>query len=505
MPWPGWARQDGKPGDAHARIGGRRHLASITSLGIGSGMDLNAVVSQMVALERRPLEQMQVEASRLQNKVSLFGQMKSLLSGLQDASNRLLGSSLWTQTKAVSANSAAVSVSTSTGGAVGNFAISVQALAAAQNVVGNMTYADSSELVGAGTMTIEVGSWDDGLTTLTPKSGTSSIDITLDAEDTLATLRDKINAAGAGVSASIVTDANGARLSVRSTTTGVENGFRLGVVDGDGNPTDAAGLSRFAYDPSAGQTQMLRPQAAANAAATVNGIAVSSTTNDLNSVVEGLNIRLLQVTATNVDVGVSIDTGAITEAVNAFAKAYSSLASFIKSQTKYDETSKTGGPLQGDSAAVGVLNQLRSLVGTPSGASTSFSRLSDIGLELTAEGGMTVNTTKLTAALGDLPELRKALSNVDDDDASNHGFAQRFALMATNVLGTDGSLSTRTDSLQTLIKNNGLKQDRLNDRVDRFEERLITQYAAMDVKMSQLTSLSNYLTQQLAMFTNLNK
>lgn len=475
-------------------------MASISSLGIGSGMDLNALVSQLVALERKPLDLMRTEASKLQNKVSLFGQMKSYMSALQDTASKLAGSSLWTQTKALSADPAAVSVTTTTGSTAGNYAVNVTSLAAGQSVVGGDTFASTGELVGSGTLTIDIGSWNAGATAFTPKNGGSPVAITIDAGDTLATMRDKINAAGAGVTASIVTDASGSRLSIRSKDTGVENGFRVGVADDDGNPTDTAGLSRFAYDPPSGQTQLSRTQAGTNAVATVNGITVSSTTNSLDNVVEGLNLKLYQVTTAPVDVGVSTDTEAITKAAEAFAKAYSDLAGFIKAQTKYDESSKASSPLQGDSTATGLLNQMRALINSPSAASAAFPRLSDIGLQLQADGTMTLNSAKFETALGNLGELRKAFSNSDANDPSNNGFAKRYAILATDVLGTDGSLTTRTDSLQKMIKANGEKQDRLNDRVDQIEKRLIAQYSAMDAKMAQFNALSTYLTQQLSMF-----
>jgi flagellar hook-associated protein 2 len=239
-------------------------------------------------------------------------------------------------------------------------------------------------------------------------------------------------------------------------------------------------------------------RAASNAAATINGIEVTSASNTLNNVIEGLNIRLLQVTEADVDVSVVEDKEAITDAVKAFAKAYSDLATYLREQTKYDAGSKNAGPLQGDSTATGLLNRLRAILNTPSGASSTYPRMSDLGLQLQADGTLSVNPTRLSGALDNLPELRKALSNYDTVDAGNNGFAKRYAILAEGLLATDGSLTTRAESLRKRIKDNSEKQDRLNDRVDQFEQRLIAQYTAMDAKLAQFNSLSSYLTQQLA-------
>jgi flagellar hook-associated protein 2 len=475
---------------------------SITSLGVGSGLDLNSIVTKLVAVERQPLGKMQSAANALQNKVSSFGQITSLFNTLKDASNALTDTTLWSKSLATSADSASVSVTAGSTAASGSYAVSVQSLASSQTLASANTYSAATDLVGSGTLNIDVGTWDTGQTgptSFTAKANTSTVSIDVLATDTLETVRDKINAAGSGVTASLVTDATGVRLSLRSSETGAANGFRVSTTDGDGNNTDAAGLSSFAFDPTAGTTGMQSVQSAADASATINGIAVKSASNSITGAVEGLTIQLQKVTTAPVSLSVTSDKESVTKAVKAFADAYNALAKFIGDQTKYDETSKQGGPLQGDSAATGLQSRLRSLLGATSGASATFGRLSDIGLQLQRDGTISVDSTKLDAAAGNLGELKKAFSAADFADPANDGFARRFSTLATQVLGVDGSVTTRTAGLQKLIGTNTDAQAALNSRVDTYQQRLVAQYTSLDSNLAKLNSISSYVTQQLAL------
>lgn len=146
----------------------------------------------------------------------------------------------------------------------------------------------------------------------------------------------------------------------------------------------------------------------------------------------------------------------------------------------------------------GLLRQLRGVINTPTGASSTFSRLSDIGLELQRDGTLSVNATKLDAASLKLPELKAAFANNDDLDNTNDGFARRYADLATQVLGADGSLTSRTQGLRDQLARNATDQDKLSDRIERYQARLVAQYTTMDANLSKLNALSSYLTQQLA-------
>jgi flagellar hook-associated protein 2 len=468
-------------------------MATITSLGIGSGIDINSIVTQLVALERRPLQLMKTDASRLQEQVSSFGRMQSLYSGLQTASNALTSSELWSRSAATSSDATVVSSTGGDGAAAGNYAITVQALASSQTLASGATFPAATSLVGSGTLTFQLGSWNADQTSFTDKPDTASVSVEVGATDTLQSLRDKINASSAGVSASIVSDASGVRLSLRSASTGAENGFRVAAVE-SGSP----GLSSLAYDPLSGPSDMELKQSAGNARAVVNGIAVVSAGNELTGVIEGLTLRLRKESATPVDVVVTSDRSAVTAAIKTFADAYNELTRYLSEQTRFDAGSNTGGPLQGDSAVTGLLSRLRGPLNASSGASQVFARLSDAGVELQRDGTLKINQSKLDGATDKLEELQKAFTNDDVANPANNGFARRYAELATQVLAIDGSLSTRTAGLKRLIVKNTDSQARLNDRVERFQQRLVQQYTAMDATVSRLNSLQSYVSQQMA-------
>ena len=473
-------------------------MPAITSLGIGSGLDINSMVSQLVALESRPLTAMRTAASSLQTQVSSYGQLSSLFGALQSAANKLTGASLWTKSTATSSDDTAVAVVGGSTAAAGSYAVSVQKLATSQTVVSTTSYADASALVGSGSLTLEVGQWDLPPMNFLPQVGRTPVTLPITASDTLQTLRDKINGLGAGVNAAIVTDSNGARLSLRSSSSGATNGFRLSVADGDGNNADANGLSRFAFNPGGGSTQMEQKQAAGNAEATVNGIAVVSASNELGTVIDGMTLRLRKESFGTADIGVSSDRESVKTAIQGFADAYNTLAKAITEQTKYDPTTKVGGPLQGDSAATGLQRQLRGLLNVSSGASAVFARLADVGLQGQRDGTLSVDSAKVDSATANLTELKKAFANSDPNNSSNDGFARRYAALATQVLGSDGSLSTRTEGLRDRLTRNGEDQTRVSVRVERYQARLVAQYTAMDASLSRLNALSSYVTQQMA-------
>jgi flagellar hook-associated protein 2 len=479
-------------------------MPALTSLGIGTGTDLNSIVSQLVALERRPLQDMQRSATKLQTQVSSMGKLQSLFSTLQDTSNALTSNSLWAQSVATSSNETAVATVGGGSAAAGNYSVSVQALAGSQTLVSGGTFASATEPVGSGSLTLQLGSWDTPPSLFSPKGESFPLVLPVTVADTVTSLRDKINAAGAGVTASIVSDASGVRLALRSSSTGASNGFRITAADADGNNTDAAGLSSFAYDPPSGANGLQLKQSASDARASVNGIDVVSASNELSGTIEGLTLRLRQVTTAPVDVAVSSDREGLTKSITAFATAYSALASYITEQTKFDAGSRVSGALQGDSSVTSLQGRMRAVLNAASGASSQFSRMSDIGLQLQRDGSLTVNTSKLNNALTQLPELKKAFANSDPLASANDGFARRYQQLASQVLAADGSVTTRTEGLRKAISKNTENQAKLNERVDRFQERLVAQYSAMDVRQSKLTALSSYVTQQLAAMNRTN-
>ena len=472
---------------------------SITSSGIGSGLDVETIITKLMAIEQRPLTLLQTSASDIQTKISAFGSLTNAESSFRDAALALSKAETWTATTGVSSDTTSVGVSSSATASAGTYSISVQKLAAAQSVA-STAFATSGAAVGSGTLHIDTGSWNTGQTVFTAKSGSTGLDITVSATDTLTSVRDKINAAGAGVNASIVTDATGARLVLTSSSTGTANGFRVTAVDDDLANADAAGLSALAFDPPGGTTATTQTQASADAAATINGLAVTSASNSLADVVQGLTLNLVKVTTSPVQVSVAKDTASIKTAVQTFAATYNNLASLLAKDVKYDTDTKTAGVLQGDSTAVALQRQLRMMMTANSSASTVFSTLSQVGLEMQQDGTIKVNDAKLTSALSsNAAEVQKLFSNNDvAGNGASDGIATKLRKFGDMVLGTDGMLTTRSAGLSKSLDLNGKQQDTVNTRLADTEARLRTQYSALDTKMASLNSLSSYITQQIA-------
>jgi flagellar hook-associated protein 2 len=196
------------------------------------------------------------------------------------------------------------------------------------------------------------------------------------------------------------------------------------------------------------------------------------------------------------------DTPAIRKSVDAFVTAYNDLNKLLADQTKFNGTDKAASPLQGDNAVVALRGQLRGLLGGTSGASTMFTRLSDIGFDIKQDGSITVNETKMSNALANASETRKLFGNSDTLVPGNDGIATRMRVMSDRLLGIDGTITQRSDGLRKRIDLNKDRQDSLTDRIAMTEKRLRAQYTALDRQMGQLSSLSGYITQQIAAFSN---
>lgn len=453
-------------------------MATISSPGIGSGLDVSSIITQLMAIERQPLKQLETAESKIQSQISEVGKIKSALSKFRDLAAKLASTDFWKTTTGTSSNSA-VSITTSSTASPAQFEVSVGTLAKAQTIAAPAV-ASSTATLGSGTLTIQRA------------GGGDPFDVTIEATDTLAGIRDKINAAGAGITASILNDANGARLVMRANATGTDNAFSTTV--------SGTGLDGLAFD-HVSQTGGATPaQAATNATATINNLPVSSQSNTLTDVLDGVTLTLNAETAAPVTVDVKSDKDALKKTLTDFAAAYTDLAKLIATGTKYDAAAKKAGPLQGDSAIVGLQTQLRAMVGASSGASTAFSRLSDIGMEMQQDGSLTVNGTKLDKALSNLSEIRALFSNSSLTDPSLDGFGKRFRVVASNILGIDGSLTSRTDGLNEKLKRNQKQQDRLEERLAQTQKRLEKQYTALDTQLGRLNGLSSYVTQQVAIW-----
>jgi flagellar hook-associated protein 2 len=469
-------------------------MATLSTPGIASGIDVKSIVSQLVALERAPLQSLQTQATSIRSKVSVYGSLKSMATALGDAADKLSKSTNWTTLTATSSDSSAVGVSASGTAQRTSLSVEVQRLAKAQSTASTPIAKDSP--MGSGTLSIQIGNWASG--NFAPGSA-AAVNVTVAADDTLSDIAAKINDADAGVSATVLRDSTGERLLIRSNDTGETNGFRIQVTDDDGTPNDANGLSRLAYDPGTA-TGMGLSQVGLNALATINNVAVSSTSNTLSDNLPGMTLTLTKETAAPVEIKVSTDEAAIKKNIEAFVNAYNSLNDLLNTTTKYDAATKVAGTLQGDSTAVGLQNAFRGMMRSVT-ASSPFSRLLDVGIQAQKDGKLTIDSAKLDEAMDNLEGLQNLFTAIGGGSGStDQGFGLKVKAFTDGLISANGSLTTRADSLQSALKRNDKEQERVNDRATRAEARYLAQYNAMDAAVGQLNALNAFVTQQVTLW-----
>jgi flagellar hook-associated protein 2 len=339
-----------------------------------------------------------------------------------------------------------------------------------------------------GTLTINLGSWQTGSFV---GSG-SSVAVAINGDDTMAAIASKINAANTGVSATVLRSGTQERLVFRSNTTGEAAGFQIASAG-------FAGLDSLSFtsqaNPTGSTAGMESAQTGLNAAALLNGVAIDSATNTLTEVVPGLTLRLNQVTTAPVEITVEQDQEVIQKQIQAIADAYTALNKTLADATRYVPGGKSG-VLQGDSTTVGLQNLMRSVLGSSSTGST-FTRLSEVGLESQADGSLKLNTTKLTAAMSNMTNLQNLFA-VDNSNPATNGFGLKLRDFARGLVASDGTITNKSTAIQGTISRNSQEQDRVSDRAARVEVQLRRQYSALDAQMAKMSALGSYVTAQLA-------
>lgn len=485
-------------------------MATISSLGIGSGLDSEAIVTKLVALEKQPLKALETKATFIQQQISAFGQIKSQFSALADAAAAMSTASAWAARNGSSSNTNAAAITVTSTAAATSFTLDVDQLAKSQSVASAPITAGST--VGAGTLVLRLGKWTTGPADFTPSASSADVSIDVTASDTVATIAAKINATNSGVVATAFNDGTQDRLLLRSKETGEASGFRVQTtVDADTVTNDDAGLSRLSFDPESGAFGMAGASAGAvqygtDAKARINGLAVTSKSNTLTGNIPGVTINLLATTTTNyglpgevlapATMTVSEDVTLAVKNVQNFVTAYNALAQTLADITKYDDATKTASLFQGDSTIVGMQSVLRSMASSVS-AGSAYQRLADVGLTRELDGTLSMNTTKLAAAANNGTELQK-LFITDNKNAQTNGFALKFKELAQGVLATGGAAKNKGEALEGVLKRNIEEQTRVTNRAASFEARLRKQYSALDAKMASLSALDAYVSQQVA-------
>jgi len=224
---------------------------------------------------------------------------------------------------------------------------------------------------------------------------------------------------------------------------------------------------------------------------------VSTQTTSLTNVIDGMTFNLNKVTTGSVAINVTRNADAVKTKINAFVTAYNQLNSFLAAETQYDPATKTAAPLQGDSTTESLDTRLHSILAQTGGTSTVYQTFSSLGIQLQKDGSLKVDDAKLSNALVNLPDVAKALGNLDATTPANNGLAKKFSDWTDSLLNTGGTLPGKTTSLKSQIDTNQKDQEAMQSRLNDTQARLQAQYSSLDSKMSQSNALNQFITQQI--------
>jgi flagellar hook-associated protein 2 len=472
-------------------------MPTLSAPGVGSGLDVNSLVSQLMAVERQPLAVLDSRQAGYKSKLSAYGQISGALSALQTAAQALSTPDKFTAFKTSVSDDKVLTATAGTAAVAGSYSVEVSALAQAQMLTRG-GFASSSEVVGSGTLKIEIGSY--GAGGFTPNPNRTATDITIDpTKQTLTDIRAAINASGAGVSATIVNGVAGSQLFITANDPGLANSIRISTTDADGNNSDDAGLSKLAFDKG-GSANLTEAKPAADALLKINGIDVVSSTNVVSGALDGLTLNLQKTNAgAPITVAVAKDNAPTKTKIETFVKAYNDLNKLVRDLTVSDPTARTAGPLSGDSAARSVQTQLRALFNAPVSGAAGVSRLPDVGITFQRDGSLAIDSSKLEAALND-PNKQVGALFVEANGVK--GYAAQLAGAIDGMIGVDGVISSRTDGINHSLRDIDKRRTVMEDRLIETEKRLRAQYTALDAALARMQGLSSYLTQQLGALNN---
>ena len=396
----------------------------LSSPGIGSNLDINSIISQLMSVESRPLRHLATKQASYQAKLTALGSLKSALGSFQTTVNNLAKSEKFLSMSVSSSAADVLKASAGNTAAAGSYSINISQLAQAQTLVA-AGQASTTATIGSGTATtiqFQFGS-DDGVT-FTENAELTGGTITIDSSNnSLQGIRDAINKASIGVTATIVSDGstNPHRLVITSDKTGAASSMKI-TVNGEVTLGDL-----LSYDP-VGIKNLTQTSAAQDALLSVDGISISSTTNEIREAIQGVTLNAL--TTGSSTVSVTRDTASITSSVNDFVKAYNDLSKTLGNLTAYDPETRQGGALLGDSTVRSVQTRLRNVLNTMLDNAGGLQHLSDIGVSFQKDGTLSVDSTRLQNAID---------KNVDDI----------AALFATMGKATDSLVNFKSSSAAT--------------------------------------------------------
>lgn len=459
-------------------------MATITAAGTGSGIDVENIITKLTEAERTPTEQrLLLRETNIQAEISAFGSLKSALSDFRKSLTNLSSLQALAARSATSSNPESFTVSADNTASVGSSQIEIVNLASAHKMVSTANFAGPTTAVGAGNMTISLG------------SASFNVQIVGGQNNTLAGIRDAINNAtgNTGITASILTVSNGvggtqSKLVLSADDTGAANTISVAVTgDSDGNDTDNVGLSAFL------NANMEQKSTAADALVRIDGFDVTSSTNVFKNAIQGVTLTAVEANPTvNETLTVGINKTAIKENLALFVENFNALSETLKFLTKYDPETQEAGLLTGDSTVRSIETQLRRTISNVvEGLDSNFSSLASLGITTQRDGTLKLDSTKLDSAL-----------TTNFDDVANllggeDGIAKKLDSTLNNFLKTGGLISTRNETFLKQLKDIDSQRERLEMRMTSYEERLRAQYAAMDAIVANLNSTGDYVAQQM--------
>ncbi|MFZ2267912.1 MAG: flagellar filament capping protein FliD [Azonexus sp.] len=443
-------------------------MATSSSLGIGTGVDLNTMLTSIITAERAPITALDTKISATNNTISLYGTLKSKLDALQTAADTLQYPSRLSALSATSSDTTVLGASAAYTAAVGSYGLEVTQLASAQKSF-SVAY-DSGTTFGPGDLNFTVG-------------GVASATISLTSpSSSLQDVSNAINNAKVGVTTTVVTDSAGKqRMILTGDKSGSGNDFSLtSSLTASGSQASLADFDMTTVGLSRGTAQ--------DAKMKIDGIEVSSSSNTFSNV-SGLTLTAVKLGTSNVTV--QNDSTKITAAVQAFVDSYNAVVSLIKANSSYDTTTKKAQAFNGDSTTRSLLYSLgnaRATVPTELSGST-LSTLSSLGISIQTSGQLKLDTTVLSSAISTSPtDVVKTLS----------AYGKSFSTEVTALLAGNGAVSNRMNSLNSAVSRFKDNQAALEIRVSLVEKRYRAQFTALDKLVSSMQTTSSYLTQQFA-------
>lgn len=445
--------------------------AILSSLGVGSGLDVNSIINALVnAKAAGPRQQISSQSTQLQAQEAGLTALSTALGSMQDALTTLGSVTTYTTYTSTLGNTAVGSVTTQSSAQPGTYSVEVSSLATAQKSVSS-AYA-SGAAVGAGTLTVTVGG--------------NAMNIAVGAGDSLGTIASAINGSSSnpGVQATVVSGTSGQQLLLTSTSTGVANAFT--VTAGSGSSSGLSSLATALNTPSS---------AATDASLTIDGIAVSSASNVVSSALPGVTLNLTATGSTTLTV--AQDPSAITTAVNNFVSAYNTYASTVNSLDSYDPSTQEAGVLLGDSTLMSIQRQVNTIL-SGGVAGNSIGSLAALGVTRNADGTLSVDSNQLNSAIQSNPQAVQNLFS------GTNGYATTLGNALTSFSGSGGIIATRINSIQSQLTNLSQEQTALTARMTAYATQLRQQYTALDTLMSTLKNTSSSITTSLNAMLNSN-